>query len=289
VKATEGVVFSGPVASFTDADRSTTAGDFVATINWGDGSSSTRGSVRLSSNFTFVVVGSHAYAEARSYAITVVGTVAGRTATARSSAKVADSLPFLTAAVLAGRGRNEFVVVGAYADAAYEHHTAVIHWGDGHDSTVQLGSARSGAFKSTHSYQHVPSGKNATIVITVQDDDATASKPVTLPLVLGSVRPLGLPSGLQGLAAGDVVLLQSLLHAVDVLMAGDGNHGSQLPATEQCGEAAHCGSSSSTCPPVRGGSRPKVATLQDQILDFLFSTPGVDSLLAGLSSGLPGS
>jgi hypothetical protein len=287
VKATEGVVFSGPVASFTDADRSTKASDFVATINWGDGSSSTRGSVRLSSDYTFIVVGSHTYSEARSYTITVVGTVAGRTATARSSAKVADSVPFLTAAVLAGRGRNEFIVVGAYADAARERHTAVIHWGDGHDSTVQLGSARGGFFKSTHSYQHVPSGKNATIVVTVQDDESTASKPVTLPLVFGSSHPQGLPPGLTGLATGDVLLLQRLLHAVDVLMAGDGSHNSQLPATQQCGQAAPCGSS---CPPVTaGGSRPKVATLQDQILDFLFSTPGVDSLLAGLSSGLPGS
>jgi hypothetical protein len=290
VKANEDVVFSGPVALFTDADPSTKAGDFVATITWGDGSSSTRGSVRLSSDYTFIVVGNHTYSEAGSYTITVVGTVAGRTATARSSAKVADSVPFLTADVLAGRGRNEFVVVGAYTDAAYEHHTAVIHWGDGHDSTVQLGSARSGAFKSTHSYQHVPSGKNAAIVITVQDDDATASKPVILPLALGIVRPLGLPSGLQGLAAGDVLLLQRLVHAVDVRMAGDGNQGGQPSATQQGGDAAHGSSSSSTGRPVTAGSSgPKVVALQDQILDFLFSTPGVDSLLAGLSSGLPGS
>jgi hypothetical protein len=289
LRATEGVVFSGSVASFTDADPSTKAGDFVATINWGDGSSSTRGSVRLSSGYTFNVVGSHTYSEEGSYAITVVSTVAGRTATARSSAKVADSVPVLTAGVLAGRGRNEFVVVGAYSDAAFERHTAVIQWGDGRDSTVQLGRARGGAFKSTHTYQRVLSGRDAAIVVTVQDDDSTASKPVTLPLVFGSVRPQGLPTGLQGLAAGDVLLLQRLVHALDQLMAGDGNHGSQLPAAQQFGQGASVGSSSSTRPVTAGGSRSQVATLQDQILDFLFGTPGVDSLLAGLSSGLPGS
>jgi hypothetical protein len=289
VKTTEGVVFSGPVASFVDADSSTNAGDLLATINWGDGSRSTRGSVQLSSGHTFIVVGSHTYADAGSYAITVVGTVAGRMATARSTAKVADSVPFVTAALLAGHGRNEFVVIGAYTDAAYERHTAVIHWGDGRDSVVQLGNGRSGAFKSTHSYQRLPSGRNAVIVVTVQDDELTDSKPVTLPLVFGTGRSQGLPSGLQGLAAGDVLLLKRLVHVVDVLMAGDGSHG-KVPATQQGGGAGSSGNSPSTGHTVTtGGSRPKVATLQDQILDFLFSTPGVDSLLAGLNSGLPGS
>jgi hypothetical protein len=289
VKATEGVVFSGPVASFTDADPSTNVSDFLATINWGDGSRSMRGSVQLSSNHTFIVVGSHSYSDAGSYAITVVGTVAGRTATARSTAKVVDSVPVVTAFVLAGRGRNEFVVVGAYADAAYERHTAIIHWGDGHDSKVQLGSSTSGAFKSTHTYQRSPA-PNTVIVVTVQDDESTQSKPVTLPLVFTSARPQGLPPGLQGLAAGDVLLLQRLVHVVDTLMAGDRNQGKQLPATEQGGGAGPSGNSPSAGGTVTtSSSHPKVATLQDQVLDFLFSTPGVDSLLDGLGSGRPGS
>ena len=35
-----GILFSGPVASFTDANTTTSASQFVASINWGDGHSS---------------------------------------------------------------------------------------------------------------------------------------------------------------------------------------------------------------------------------------------------------
>ena len=37
---TRGILFAGPVASFTDANTATSASQFVATINWGDGRSS---------------------------------------------------------------------------------------------------------------------------------------------------------------------------------------------------------------------------------------------------------
>src|SRR5205807_1408394 len=40
VTATEGSAFTGVVATFTDANPAGTAGEFTATINWGDGTSS---------------------------------------------------------------------------------------------------------------------------------------------------------------------------------------------------------------------------------------------------------
>ena len=38
--ANPGQAFSGTVATFTDSDTSNVAGDFSATINWGDGTTS---------------------------------------------------------------------------------------------------------------------------------------------------------------------------------------------------------------------------------------------------------
>jgi len=56
-----GQVFSGAVATFSDIDKANVAGDFIATINWGDGTT-TAGTV-VGSNGAFTVDGSHTYAE----------------------------------------------------------------------------------------------------------------------------------------------------------------------------------------------------------------------------------
>ena len=55
-------LFSGPVAYFTDADPTAPLSDFTATIDWGDGTTPTSGSVVLGPSSTFQVNGSHTYA-----------------------------------------------------------------------------------------------------------------------------------------------------------------------------------------------------------------------------------
>jgi hypothetical protein len=57
--ASDGVPFSGTVATFSNTLATTPAGDFSATVNWGDGTTSS-GSVSLSGG-TLTVVGSHTY------------------------------------------------------------------------------------------------------------------------------------------------------------------------------------------------------------------------------------
>src|SRR6185437_13567442 len=44
---TEGTAFSGTVATFNDGNLLSSAGDFTATIDWGDGTPSTTGNVAL--------------------------------------------------------------------------------------------------------------------------------------------------------------------------------------------------------------------------------------------------
>ena len=56
--ATTGVPFQGTVASFTSNDPSATAAEFTATINYGDGTASSAGTV-VAAPGGFIVVGSH--------------------------------------------------------------------------------------------------------------------------------------------------------------------------------------------------------------------------------------
>jgi hypothetical protein len=65
-----GQPFSGTVATFTDANPYATTGDFTATINWGDGTTTT-GTVVLNPDGSFSVEGSHTYLNAGAFSITV--------------------------------------------------------------------------------------------------------------------------------------------------------------------------------------------------------------------------
>jgi hypothetical protein len=91
---THGVALTGAVvASFTDADPGGTVSDYKATINWGDGSAATAGTIVYnSSTGRFDVQGGHTYAKAGKYTITVTITDAGgSTITVTSTITVADA------------------------------------------------------------------------------------------------------------------------------------------------------------------------------------------------------
>ncbi|HWB07817.1 MAG TPA: DUF4214 domain-containing protein [Pirellulales bacterium] len=86
--ATQGAALSTTLASFTDSDTGSTAGDFTATIDWGDGSTG-MGVVSSASPGTLTVSGSHVYAAegARQATVTLADDAPG-TATATASATV---------------------------------------------------------------------------------------------------------------------------------------------------------------------------------------------------------
>ncbi|HVX62888.1 MAG TPA: TIGR03118 family protein, partial [Pirellulales bacterium] len=69
VVATEGLAFSAAVAKFSDTNLAAVAGDFTATITWGDGSTSS--GVINGADGQFIVSGSHAYAHSGQYAVNV--------------------------------------------------------------------------------------------------------------------------------------------------------------------------------------------------------------------------
>jgi hypothetical protein len=80
------------VASFIDFDASKTAGSFTATINWGDGKTST-GTITLSGT-TYTVTGSHRYSRSGSHTVTTTVTEIGQAAELLL-AKVGDEVPDL--------------------------------------------------------------------------------------------------------------------------------------------------------------------------------------------------
>src|SRR5262249_45037324 len=65
VTTTEGSTFSGALATFTDTGfPGNTAGDFTATIDWGDGTTDTGAAVTVSGGSgLFTVSGTHIYAD----------------------------------------------------------------------------------------------------------------------------------------------------------------------------------------------------------------------------------
>jgi hypothetical protein len=98
--AQAGVAATGTVATFTDSDTANVAGDFIATIQWGDGSSSP-GTV-AGGGGSFTVSGSHTYATQGNYTVMVTladdapGTATATvTSTANVSAAAVTTIPAL--------------------------------------------------------------------------------------------------------------------------------------------------------------------------------------------------
>src|SRR5437588_4189219 len=94
--------FSGPVATFTDDSTTATAGEFSATIDWGDGSTSSPAdgqpvTIAGPSSGSFTVNGTHTYATAGPFSVSVqITDDGGQSTTAFSTANVAKAPPMFT-------------------------------------------------------------------------------------------------------------------------------------------------------------------------------------------------
>ena len=153
--AVEGAAFSGPVGTFTDADPHGTATDYTATIDWGDGQTSSGG---ISGSGTFTVFGTHAYEEEGAYSVTVfIADAGGATASDSAAMSVAD-------APLTGIGITRTTInpvngpVAMFTDAdphgMVSDYSAIINWGDGSPITAGTISQSGSAFvvNGTHTY-----------------------------------------------------------------------------------------------------------------------------------------
>ncbi len=158
---TEGNAYSGQVASFTDPDPASTAGEYSATIDWGDGSPTSTGNVSGPTGGPFTVNGSHTYADegTNKVSVTINDTDnTANTATASSTANVGDAA--LSAAGVTPTSPQGFNgVVANFTDAniatsSPADFTATIDWGDGSSTSTGTVSGSGGSYtvNGTHTY-----------------------------------------------------------------------------------------------------------------------------------------
>jgi hypothetical protein len=176
VTATEGSAFTKTVATFTYSDPSAVAGNFSATITWGDGSNST-GTISSISSGGFLVTGSHTYLEEGSFSATVIISSLQSSATANSSAQVADA-PLTVRGIVnppSGEGEVFSGVVASFTDAdpraAASDYSASISWGDGSQSAGTV-TANGASFNVQGSHTYSEEGTPA---VSVTISDAAAS------------------------------------------------------------------------------------------------------------------
>ncbi len=137
ISASEGLAFSGDVANGTYSG----SGTLSATINWGDGSPTTSGTITGTSSFT--VSGTHTYAEEGNYTISIfVSDDNGHTANTTSPATVSDAALSLTHFVTGPVKHLYAGVAATFTDAdpngQVSDYTATVNWGDGNTSNVRV-------------------------------------------------------------------------------------------------------------------------------------------------------
>jgi large repetitive protein len=158
------------LATFADADQNLTTNAFTTTIDWGDGSPPTTGTVARSSGQAlgcagplFTASGGHTYIEAGQYTATLtIADQGGATATVATTIAVADQP--LTASGSPGLELNHghpsgTITVAQFRDANPTGHVtdfrATINWGDGTPATTgTIVATATGAFAVTgaHTY-----------------------------------------------------------------------------------------------------------------------------------------
>jgi hypothetical protein len=160
--APSGVSFTTVVATFSDSLASAVPGDFTATINWGDATSSA-GTVSGGGG-SFQVSGTHTYASTGSFPVVVTLADDGpgtATATVTSTAQVASGLAvtavnFSTPEAAAWNG-----TVATFSDAdgskTAASFTTTINWGDG-STTAGTVSGGPGTFTVTGQHTYADEG-----------------------------------------------------------------------------------------------------------------------------------
>ncbi len=119
---TRGVAMMASVAFFTDPNTTSAAGDFTASINWGNGTSSP-GAISSRSKGGFRVTGTHTYASAGIYsAKTIVTDVDGATSNASASIRVFKPAVAKKPNVGSGPGN-----IGGTGESHHQHHMHHVH------------------------------------------------------------------------------------------------------------------------------------------------------------------
>jgi hypothetical protein len=197
--ANEASAYNGLVAVFTDDNPAAAPTDFTTTIDWGDGSPTTAGTITISSG-AFGVIGQHTYSDEGSFTATVTisdnppGTGTATTTDA-ATIREADSLAGSPATFSAQSGSPFSGQVATFTDtntaAVVSDFTATINWGD---ATTSAGTVTGGSGSFQVNGTHTYAGTGAFSVMVTLSDDApgTATAQTT-----STANVAGMPVTLQ--------------------------------------------------------------------------------------------
>jgi uncharacterized delta-60 repeat protein len=183
VSGTEGVPFTGVVATFAPSNPSVGAGDYVALIDWGDGTPDahdiTPGTITQIGTGRFSVTGTHTYAEEGTYPLAVHISGAGTMDTSNPFVATVNDAPLKATAVnFAVTGHKSFSgAVATFTDVdpggVATDYTATITWDDGTTSTGTIGGTGPFTVSGSHVFGAFTGIHN--VSVTISDTDAPVS------------------------------------------------------------------------------------------------------------------
>ena len=215
--AAEGQIFSGKVAAFTDGNPTSPLGDFSASIDWGDATPTSAGTIAQPGGIgtAFTVSGTHTYAEENnSYPVTVVITDAGgSSATANSTANVSDpgvaatgGFTFTAGAGVSTGNQTVATFTDPGGPEALGDYSASIDWGDGSIASSGTITLLSGVFTVQGAHTFAQAGTN-TITATIQHDSAPVATATSNATVLSIIlAPATLPAGTVGVGYSQTIV-----------------------------------------------------------------------------------
>ena len=188
ISGVEGAKTSGTVANFVDPDTSATPGEYEATIEWGDGSSST-GTISGTAG-KFSVSGEHTYTEEGHYTVTTHITdvdTPSNNATATATATIADA-PLSATGVSAVSPMAFSGTVAHLKDAntfgSIADFTVTIEWGDGSSSTGTV-SGSGGTYTVSGSHLYMSTGF-FTVKVKILDDGGSEAEATSTILIFAT-------------------------------------------------------------------------------------------------------
>lgn len=263
--ATEGQPFAGQVATFADPDDKATTTD-TATIDWGDGSPSSSGTVApaLTDNGSYTVSGSHTYTEEGKYTVKVTvtdGDNPNNTATGMATATVADAALTSSCATPATSTQSFNGPTATFTDAnsfaTKADFTAAINWGDSSTSTGTVsGGPGSGPYTVSGTHTYSTTG-TFTITTTITDDGGSTTTTPGCTVLIFALAPGGTGSFVIGDkedAVGTAVTFWSAQWSKDNPMTGGSAPNSfkgfeDSNKTPACGQTWTTDTGNSTPPP----------------------------------------
>ena len=202
ISVTQGQAFTQAiVATFTESDLGQAIGDYVASINWGDGTPTSGGTIVANGTTSYDVTGGHTYAEPGTYTVGVTVTTLGSTGSTTvsgttinvtsngpvnsvpdpipSTADVAaaqppvNSVENLTGLAISAVQDKEFTTdVATFTDtssvAVASDFLASINWGDGTTTAGTITEDASDTFYVSGTHTYTTAG-SFTPVVTIKD------------------------------------------------------------------------------------------------------------------------